>query len=87
MKMTYDRLSAIVQRKTLRPKKTCAIIKRGRSTSSSFAPFTIQQAGNITHIKINPSVTDVSVSGGNYKFFFVSCITHSKFFACSLQYV
>uniref|UniRef100_A0A915Q6U7 Peptidase S54 rhomboid domain-containing protein n=1 Tax=Setaria digitata TaxID=48799 RepID=A0A915Q6U7_9BILA len=59
MKIVCDRLSSIVQRGTLRPKKTYATVRRGRSISSSFAPFSIHNTGNVTHIKIDPSTVDV----------------------------
>ncbi|EJW88892.1 hypothetical protein WUBG_00197 [Wuchereria bancrofti] len=61
IKMVYDEISSIVQRGTLRPKKGCATVKRGRSVSSSFAPFSVQQAGNITHIKIGSRAIDTPV--------------------------
>ncbi|VDM91853.1 unnamed protein product [Onchocerca ochengi] len=58
MKIAYDRISAMIQRRTLRPKKACATVKRGRSVSGSFAPFSNQQTGNIAHIRIGPSAVD-----------------------------
>ncbi|KAK6108740.1 Rhomboid family protein [Brugia pahangi] len=62
IRMIYDGISSIVQRGTLRPKKDYATVKRGRSISSSFAPFSVQQAGNITHIKIGPRAIDAPVA-------------------------
>ncbi|VBB25939.1 unnamed protein product [Acanthocheilonema viteae] len=52
MKMVCDRICSVVQRGTLKPKKACAAVKR---VSGSFAPFSIQQTGNITSIRIGPT--------------------------------
>uniref|UniRef100_A0A183EB02 Membrane-associated kinase regulator 6 n=1 Tax=Gongylonema pulchrum TaxID=637853 RepID=A0A183EB02_9BILA len=57
MKMAYERFSTIIQWGTFRPKKAGGV-KRGRSSSSSFSPFSIQQTGNVTQIKIGPTVLD-----------------------------
>ncbi|MCP9264567.1 Rhomboid-like protein [Dirofilaria immitis] len=51
MKMVSDRISSIIQRGTLRPEKVSATAKRGRSISGSFAPFSVRQTGNISHIR------------------------------------
>uniref|UniRef100_A0A1I8ENK2 Uncharacterized protein n=1 Tax=Wuchereria bancrofti TaxID=6293 RepID=A0A1I8ENK2_WUCBA len=70
IKMVYDEISSIVQRLrlgTLRPKKGCATVKRGRSVSSSFAPFSVQQAGNITHIKIGSRAIDTPVVANDFE--------------------
>ncbi|VDO32331.1 unnamed protein product [Onchocerca flexuosa] len=65
IKIAYDKISAMVQRRTLRPKKTYATVKRGRSVSGSFAPFSNQQTGNIAHIGIGPPAVDTFAGKNN----------------------
>ncbi|CAG9540948.1 unnamed protein product [Cercopithifilaria johnstoni] len=64
MKIVFDRISSMVQRGTLRPRKACATVKRGRSVSSSFARFSAQQTGKITSIRIGPQMADTFVAKG-----------------------
>ncbi|VDK76920.1 unnamed protein product [Litomosoides sigmodontis] len=63
MKIVCDRISLVVQRGTLKPKKGCIAVRRGRSVSSSFAPFSVQ-TGNITSTRIGPQAGDTCVVNG-----------------------
>ncbi|EFO22618.2 rhomboid family protein [Loa loa] len=64
MKMVCDGISSMIQRGTLRPKMACATVKRGRSVSSSFAPFSIQQTVNTASSRIGPPAVDTSAGKG-----------------------